>query len=105
MPFFNLLLIFFSAFNAYKLRTNDVTTTIPKTIAPAINATSVPSSIAFIYEPCIILSIVLYIPSPGTNGIIPGIIYKIAGLLSFLAKNSLIKVTKNEATKFEKAEL
>ena len=42
----------------------------------------------------------MYIPSPGTKGIIPGITNNIAGYFNFLARISLIKATKAAAKKF-----
>ena len=43
----------------------------------------------------------MYIPSPGTKGIIPGITNNIAGYFNFLARISLIKATKAAAKKVE----
>ena len=47
----------------------------------------------------------LYIPSPGTKGIIPGITNNIAGYFNFLAKTSLIQATTVAAKKLDNISL
>lgn len=75
------------------------TKNIPTAIVPAISRVLRPvDSDSFIW-PCIDWSMVLYIPHPGTNGIIEYIIKVVAGVFSTLAITSEYMEANTEAVK------